>query len=317
MRRRISFIFVIHLTLLLPRSTVSFIRSGILSKRFARMDLSQFAFKGSTAGVTKASTSSDVIDLTESPPPKRPLEELLGFVEGQNKKKKRQVAATKGKAEHSAAAAKGLGEMYCTPGTEEKRLRLLIIGHNPSHQAWTKGHYYANPSNRMWPLLTKAGIVPSHFNANSDLLCPSVCGVGFTDVMFGVGETDSSLFSDEALRACTAPFFARLVAHCHRVRNNHHSNSSNSNSSSAEDAAAYSPLILAFAGVRQWRCLFPPSSKWETRFGLQTNRPPNWPPELASSQVFLLPSTSGAAAMTTQQREEPYIQLGMLLKSMH
>eukprot|EP01031_Cornospumella_fuschlensis_P029466 gene29466-35566_t len=317
------------------------------------MDLSQFAFDGCAAGNNKASSSSDVIDLTQSPQLKRPLDELLGLVGSMAKKKKKKpgvsgVSNLPNK-EHSATEAKGLGELYCTPGTEETRLKLVIVGHNPSHQAWTKGHYYANPSNRMWPLLRRAGIVPETFTADCDQLCPSICGVGFTDVMVGVGETDSSQFTDDALRACAAPFFRRLAAHCRRVlanqrnkgkrcsdistsdaipgemasgaRNYGHGEADEVTTTGVSDAshgdvAACAPLVLAFAGVRQWRCLFPPSATWETRFGLQTARPPGWPAELSECRVFLLPSSSGAAAMTAQQREEPYMQLGALLREL-
>lgn len=35
--------------------------------------------------------------------------------------------------------------------------RLLLIGHNPSDHAWHSGHFYSNPTNRMWPLLRKSG----------------------------------------------------------------------------------------------------------------------------------------------------------------
>ena len=28
------------------------------------------------------------------------------------------------------------------------------MGHNPSEQAWATGYHYANPTNKMWALLT-------------------------------------------------------------------------------------------------------------------------------------------------------------------
>ena len=37
---------------------------------------------------------------------------------------------------------------------KEKRLKLLIIGHNPSEHAWKSGNMYSNPTNRMWKILT-------------------------------------------------------------------------------------------------------------------------------------------------------------------
>lgn len=70
-----------------------------------------------------------------------------------------------------------------SPGKVEGPLRLLLVGHNPSAHAWSSGHYYSNPSNRMWPLLTSSGIVPSHFTSVNDDDCPWACGVGFTDLV--------------------------------------------------------------------------------------------------------------------------------------
>lgn len=70
-----------------------------------------------------------------------------------------------------------------SPGEPEWPLRLLIVGHNPSEKAWELGHYYANPSNKMWKLLTAAGIVPTGFTASDDDKCPITSGVGFTDLV--------------------------------------------------------------------------------------------------------------------------------------
>ena len=70
-----------------------------------------------------------------------------------------------------------------SPGEPEWPLRLIVVGHNPSEKAWELGHYYANPSNRMWKLLSAAGIVPPGLVASDDDDCPIKCGVGFTDVV--------------------------------------------------------------------------------------------------------------------------------------
>ena len=252
----------------------------------------------------------------------------------------------------------GLQELYKSHGFVERPLRLLIVGINPSDQSWTKGHYYANPSNRMWFLLAKAKIVPAGFTADCDRRCPNELGIGFTDLMSGIAETQSCNITDATLKSYKTSFFKRLEAHVQRV--------SESAEVSAEEAY---PRIIAFAGVRQWKALFPNghfenaaannrkeksvnrnqplltnmfsalksapadpiTSTLETStesievaataayrqstipYGLQTERPPGWPAALKHSKVFLLPSSSGAAAMSNAEREEPYIQLGALL----
>lgn len=60
---------------------------------------------------------------------------------------------------------------------------MIVVGHNPSNTAWQQGHYYANPSNRMYKLLATAKIIPGGFSAMDDDKCPIICGVGFTDVV--------------------------------------------------------------------------------------------------------------------------------------
>jgi len=80
----------------------------------------------------------------------------------------------------SSSSSEGLQEKY---GNPERPLRLILIGHNPSAAAWRDGHYYSNPSNRMWRLLGGAGIIPLHYSAKDDDSCPSTCGIGFTDLV--------------------------------------------------------------------------------------------------------------------------------------
>ena len=83
----------------------------------------------------------------------------------------------------ACSAAKTTLDYTRSPGQPEWPLRLIVVGHNPSEKAWELGHYYANPSNRMWKLLATADIVPASFTASNDDDCPITCGVGFTDVV--------------------------------------------------------------------------------------------------------------------------------------
>jgi G:T/U-mismatch repair DNA glycosylase len=265
------------------------------------------------------------------------------------------------------AITSGLNELYRTPGLVEVPLKLIIIGHNPSEQSWTKGHYYANPSNRMWYLLGKAGIVPDAFKAVDDRRCPSEHGIGFTDIMTGISGTHSCKFSDSTVQSHKYSLFKRLEAHVQRVQ-----------AGTGLPLSQCYPRVVAFAGVRQWKALFPAGAAsphrrapaqqssirkhfqaadesvmpqeqdiavkvepggddhGETRdragvdhrsrpevssvgvggtvYGIQTDRPPGWPEYLRDSVVFLLPSSSGAAALTNVQREGPYCALGELLR---
>ncbi len=265
----------------------------------------------------------------------------------------------------------GLRELYKSPyQSKEEVLKVIIVGHNPSNQSWSRGHYYANPVNRMWFLLgKKSRIIPSHFTSLNDIDCPVTAKVGFTDLLFGVNETNSCKITDNEVRGFKSSLYTRLVAHVHRV----------AESCCIPIDDAY-PRVIAFAGERQWKALFPPNhtinlsatstgrkrkqscvkdgkedgstnisesepinkksqqsilkytdvvvlddevpNKRPTRkialveFGLQSARPPDWPKELSKSMIFLLPSSSGAAALTNEQREQPYIDLGVLVRSL-
>ncbi|RYH06379.1 hypothetical protein EON65_42945 [archaeon] len=202
----------------------------------------------------------------------------------------------------------GLGELYCSPGNPEQQLDLLVVGHNPGATSFSQGHYYANPTNHMWPLLRQAGIVPGHYTYRDDIHCPAQCKVGFTSLMVGVSVTQSTSIPDRTVRSYKQPFYNSLVRHCARVSQNTTSNQPTP------------PKIIAFEGKRQWKLLFPPSYKTSNTswgvWGIQIDRPMDWPVELKSSIVYLLPSSSGAAVMKKEERSMPYMQLGEMLKAL-
>ena len=215
--------------------------------------------------------------------------------------------------------AVGLPEIYSSPNCVENNLRLILVGHNPSEKSWQYGHYYANPANRMWGLLKLAKIIPPTFSSVNDVDCPRICAMGFTDLMSGVPETKSSSFTDSDVGKWKHSLFDRIDAHISRVSNN---------TGKSRDAAC--PKVIAFAGVRQWKALFPPKFNFKADtasknagiglkrrldcleedvegrrkeksaavdFGIQEIRPPDWPASLQSCVVFVLPSSSGAAAL--------------------
>lgn len=64
--------------------------------------------------------------------------------------------------------------------TVEAPLRLLFIGHNPSDHAWASGFFYSNPSNRFYPLLRDAAIIPRDWGAAHNPRMAVELGIGFT-----------------------------------------------------------------------------------------------------------------------------------------
>jgi hypothetical protein len=56
--------------------------------------------------------------------------------------------------------------------------RRRTTGHNPSEHAWTLGHYYSNPSNRMWKLLRLGRIIPQEYAAEDNNRLAAELGLG-------------------------------------------------------------------------------------------------------------------------------------------
>ncbi|OWZ01664.1 hypothetical protein PHMEG_00026906 [Phytophthora megakarya] len=198
----------------------------------------------------------------------------------------------------------------------ERRLRLLIVGHNPSDHAWKTGYSYSNPTNRMWMLLTGTlaphsweGVVPSTARIVEQNIMPHIYGVGFTSIGLEPGN-DASKYGKTTMEAWRDSFFKRLRRHAAQVCLNDHSDIKHEESDVKKCELGHAPILVAFSGKRQFSWLFsPPLSKIEN-YGRQTKLPPGWPHELrADSEVWVLPSSSGRAAMTTAQRTLPYQQL--------
>lgn len=233
-------------------------------------------------------------------------------------------------------------------------LRLIIVGHNPSETAWKLGHYYANPSNWLWRILKETGIInhPSLTGTpTDDDLLPELLGIGFTDLGSGVPGTNSLSFSSKQLKHWKQGFYDRLKAHvrqasssCHKCGS--HSNSNNSGGGGGMHSLCGAPSIIAFSGKRQFLELFDkPGPRKKKRGGnnssnhdaitttttssnitysstcpavLSTGRqsvlPSDWPLSPASTEVWMMTSTSGAAAMTKEQRYKVWRELGERLK---
>lgn len=208
----------------------------------------------------------------------------------------------------------------------EHRLRLLIVGHNPSDHAWKDGYSYSNPTNRMWRLLTGTlspqmweGILPATAHISEQNIMPHVVGVGFTSIGLEPGN-DASKYGKKTMEKWRDSFFQRLRRHAAQVCLSDHDIAVKCEEGEQHGRAptcklAHAPVLIAFAGKRQFSWLFsPPLSKIE-HYGKQTVLPSGWPHELrADSEVWVLPSSSGRAVMTTAERTLPYQQLAERLR---
>lgn len=214
-------------------------------------------------------------------------------------------------------------------GDETHPLSLLIVGHNPSAEAWRQGHFYANPSNWMWRILRDTNLAPSHLirGAIDDVKMPALMGIGFTDVGSGTPGTDSSQFKSQHFNQWRQPFYDRLQQHMQRVSKN----------MGCVCGRCGAPAIVAFSGKKQFQelflgsrrsrnsgsgsksgggeeekgekqvCRFQEGRPGKIEVGRQLVLPSGWPlPVDGDHQVWVMSSTSGAAAMTREQRYRPW-----------
>jgi len=73
--------------------------------------------------------------------------------------------------------------------------------------------------------------------------------------------------------------------------------------------------VVAFTGKVHYAALFDPPLARVEQFGPQTRHPPGWPFP-APSEIWVLASPSGRAAMTAATREEPYRRLAARLAAL-
>lgn len=131
-------------------------------------------------------------------------------------------------------------------------------------------------------------------------------GVGFTDVGTGNPGTDSRLFGEAAFAVWGPSFLQRLQAHVARVNA----------SIGCKCGACGAPSVVAFSGKKQFvdlvnSCRRSGSRKvqgGEVPVGQALPRsalPAGWPlPD--SSEVWVMTSTSGASALSTEDRVRPW-----------
>ena len=192
--------------------------------------------------------------------------------------------------------------LYCS-----RPLRLLVVGHNPSAHAWQTGHYYSNPSNRMWKILPESGVAPEWVaGCEADDRLPEEAGIGFVDVGCGHPGTESAKFTSQDFEAWAGGFYNRLERAVAEA----------GEGAGCTCGRCGEPAFVAFAGKRQFLELMNVGRAGRklnsVKVGPQVELPPRWP--LQGSRVWVLTSTSGASALTNEARLAPYKALAEQLE---
>jgi TDG/mug DNA glycosylase family protein len=90
-------------------------------------------------------------------------------------------------------------------------LDLIFCGTAPGLTSAARGHYYARPGNRFWPLLAECGFTPRQLRPDEDHLLPGL-GLGLTDLARkGVAGQDRDIPPDAYAPARLADLLARLA----------------------------------------------------------------------------------------------------------
>lgn len=101
------------------------------------------------------------------------------------------------------------------PDLLQPGLKLVFCGTAASHKSAARGHYYAGPGNRFWPLLAQTGLTPRLFAPEDDHLLPPL-GIGLTDLAKTASGMDrdipASAYAPARLTALIANLRPRALA---------------------------------------------------------------------------------------------------------
>ncbi|AGK99789.1 G/U mismatch-specific DNA glycosylase [Desulfoscipio gibsoniae] len=68
------------------------------------------------------------------------------------------------------------------PDVLKKNLKIIFVGYNPSIRSSETGHHFANPSNRFWNILYRAGLTPRKYRPEEDIGFLKL-GYGMTNIV--------------------------------------------------------------------------------------------------------------------------------------
>jgi TDG/mug DNA glycosylase family protein len=157
------------------------------------------------------------------------------------------------------------------PDVLEPGLRIVFCGTQAGAASARLGAYYAGPGNKFWPVLHAIGLVPLRLRPEDFRTLPRY-RIGLTDVAKRTSGPDSAL---RGSHFDIAGFTARI--------------------------AANRPRIVAFNGKRAAQAVLG-IREVRLAYGRQAGK-------LADAEIYILPSTSGAAAGFWSI--EPWKQLAM------
>lgn len=165
-------------------------------------------------------------------------------------------------------------------------LRIIFVGHNPSEKSWACSAPYAHPTNKFWRLLKEAKLAPEDLcKAESFALLPKAVGIGFIDLFVASGSDASKIGPGAEKRSdWRVDFLSRLRA----------------------GTKGIPPLVLCCVSKIVASKLL---GGWKGEYGHIGNGK-DWGLDAAeNSEIWVLPSTSGRAVLSWEQRLMPFQDL--------
>lgn len=165
------------------------------------------------------------------------------------------------------------------PDILAENLDLLIVGFNPSLVSWANGHHYANPVNNFYRLLFKAGLTPRLLKPEEDGLLPEF-GIGLTNFVVDMPSANETAVPVSVYRASVKILEEKVV----RLQ----------------------PKAVSFNGLKLYNYFF---GRKLVKMGLQTET-------VGGRPLFVTPSSSGAANMYFEERQQLYNELKNFVDSL-
>lgn len=171
------------------------------------------------------------------------------------------------------------------------RMRLLFVGHNPSQKSWELTAPYAHPSNYFWKIMRVANFAPVEMcEASLFSEFPARFRIGFADLFVTMGSVASNVSAPRGQKWQTSEFCPRVADACGGL---------------APNVVALVSKAVAQKLLRGWKGDFGPVGTGE-EWGLTG---------LESSEIWVVPSTSGRAVISWEDRLEPFQRLSEYVAS--
>lgn len=155
-------------------------------------------------------------------------------------------------------------------------LKIVFVGFNPSLRSAETGHHYANPSNRFWTILHKAGLTPRKYSPYEDHLLLEL-GYGFTNIVERPTRTAAEITRNEYQRG---------------------------RQELRDKIQYYRPKTVCFVGKGVYREY---SGQCQIPWGLQSHS------IIEGTRDFVAPSSSGLVRMPLEEVVAIYRQLAELI----